>query len=158
MNEYGAISHIGLIIYGFIPIENNSNKSLKLICCGHCEELEPSNVKRLPISMSSNKYIKNYIIYQLLNRVSNIVRDMIEIRDINSEEIKLPIELNTNSFYKGMNSENIVKIMDLKSYPIYKVDSKGYLESDYGLFINKKYVLIGELGRGAYSKVFESIN
>eukprot|EP01084_Bolivina_argentea_P027409 50954_1 len=65
---------------------------------------------------------------------------------------------NTNSFYKGMNSENIVKIMDLKSYPIYKVDSKGYLESDYGLFINKKYVLIGELGRGAYSKVFESIN
>eukprot|EP01084_Bolivina_argentea_P026077 48450_1 len=46
-DEYGAISHIGLIIYGFIPIENNSNK-LKLICCGHCEELEPSNVKRLP--------------------------------------------------------------------------------------------------------------
>eukprot|EP00483_Globobulimina_turgida_P013283 UN13307 len=49
-------------------------------------------------------------------------------------------------------------MLKIESSPTYRVDSDGYLQFERGLFIDKRFVLIGILGKGAFSKVFEAIN
>merc|ERR1719203_2746425 len=66
--------------------------------------------------------------------------------------------LKSQQFHPNMTTNDIQKIMALPKAPSYKTDEKGYIEFEPGLFIRNHFVVLDTLGRGTFSKVFESVD
>mmetsp|Transcript_38435 Transcript_38435/g.62990 ORF Transcript_38435/g.62990 Transcript_38435/m.62990 type:complete len:686 (-) Transcript_38435:526-2583(-) len=66
--------------------------------------------------------------------------------------------IDPKQFHSHMTQQDVQSMLKLSAPPTYRTDEKGYIEFQPGLMIRHNFVILDTLGRGTFSKVFESVD